>query len=189
MGRWLWALLALSLLARSASIRDVDFRNFSYPFPHRKFLPVPDKLRWLPVETATHVSLRNGEHAFPCGFPQCESLTFDQVRYGEVTGLGEAAVVTTVYHTGGTANWQYLYVVAMRSGRPRALAWLEAGSRAYMGLRSLSIDRGDLVLVVNDPDKREGDCCSTGSITLRYRWMNGHFQQAGKPIREDDPPH
>ena len=146
MGRLLLAFLALILFAQE-SIREVDFKNFSYPFPRRKFLPVPDTLRWLPLETATHVSLRNGEHPFPCGVPRCESLTFDQVRFGEIAGLVDVAIATTIFHTGGSACWQYLYVVAMHSGRPRTLAWLEAGSRAYMGLRNASVEHGDPVLV------------------------------------------
>jgi hypothetical protein len=56
-----------------------------------------------------------------------------------------------------------------------------------MGLRRAEVDHGDLVLIVNDPDKREADCCSTGSITYRYRWHDGAFYQIGAPVRADDP--
>ncbi len=56
-----------------------------------------------------------------------------------------------------------------------------------MGLRQFAIDSGDLVLIVEDPDKRMGDCCSTGTITYRYRWGAGSFHQIGKPVLADDP--
>jgi hypothetical protein len=56
-----------------------------------------------------------------------------------------------------------------------------------MGLRRASVDLGDLVLLVNDPERRQGDCCSTGTITYRYRWHDGSFHQVGSPVRADDP--
>ncbi len=189
MGRLLLAVLALIFSARGASIRNVDFKNFSYAFLHTKFVSVPSRPRWMPLVGTTRVPLHDGRYTFACDDPPCYLITFGQVVFGKLDDLGEVAIPTTVFHTGGTANWEYLYVVAMRSGRPKAIAWLKAGSRADMGLRRAAIDRGDLVLVFNDPDKREGDCCSNGSITLRYRWINGSFHQIGRPIRANDPPH
>ena len=115
-------------------------------------------------------------------------LTVDGVDFGEIHGIPQtSAIVTTTFHTGGTATWQYLYVVTLSSEKAKVVAWLESGSRADMGLRSASANRGDLVLVVNDPDKRQGDCCSTGTITYRYRWAGGSFHNVGPPSRKDDP--
>ncbi len=184
------AALALFLFTLGAygSIRDVDFKNFAYPFPNRKFIPVPSKLRWMPLVNGRRLSLRNGEYSF-CADRNCGSLRLDRAEFGNIHGLeGTSAAVTVQYFSGGTATWLYLYVVQLQRGRPRVVAWLEAGSRADMGLHGFEIDHGDLVLILNDPDKRIGDCCSTGSITYRYRWMNGSFRQIGKPVRADDPP-
>jgi hypothetical protein len=187
------AVLALFLFTLGAygSIRDVDFKNFSYPLPSRKFIPVPSKLRWLPRTKANYLSLHDGEYKFPCELPnsyRCPSALLSQVGFGNIGGMpATTAVVTVEYLTGGTANWQYLYVIALRSGKPTVIAWLEAGSRADMGLRRFAIDSGDLVLIVNDPDKRQGDCCSTGTITYRYRWHAGSFHQIGKQVLADDP--
>jgi hypothetical protein len=184
----LLAIVALANIAPGASIRDVDFKNFAYPFLQRKYVSVPSRLRWMPLLGANRIAMHDGQHRFPCVEPPCELLTLDRVDFGNISGVsGTTAIVTAVYHTGGTANWQYLYVIRLRAGKPQAMAWLEAESRSSNGLRSLMIDRGDLVLVVNDPDKRQGDCCSTGSITYRYRWSNDSFHQVGKPIRADDP--
>jgi hypothetical protein len=115
-------------------------------------------------------------------------VTIDQINFGNINGLPEpSAIVTATYHTRGTATWQYLYVIGLRSGKPVVMAWLETGSRAYMGLRRASVDQGNLVLIVNDPEKREGDCCSTGTITYRYQWQSDSFRQMRAPVRKDDP--
>jgi hypothetical protein len=187
MRRLLLGLLALAPVSAAASIRDVDFKNFTYPFPRKEFVGVPNQPRWMSVAGSGLVSLKVGAYTFPCDDPPCELVTFDTVVFGRIARMqSETALVTLVFHTGGTANWEFLYVIALRAGRPRVLAWMEAGSRADMGLRQASIDRGDLVLAFNDPDKRIGDCCSTGSITHRYRWMNGSFHRFGQPILTDD---
>ena len=181
-------MFALLSCGRGASIRDVDFENISLPFIYHRFISVPNKLRWMPLTGVKAVPLRNGRHTFLCDGDPCYLLTLDDVVFGKINGLPETIALAVVgFHTGGTAQWQYLYVVTFRSGKPKVTAWLETGSRADMGLRHASVDHGELVLIVNDPDEREGDCCSTGTITYRYRWLNGSFHRSGTPLRADDP--
>ena len=187
MTRLLFTMFALAFIGTGASIRDVDFKNFVYPFVTVDLPSVPNQLQWMPLAGSSRVSLRNGRYTSRCNEPPCFLLTQDGLEFGDIDGLaGTTALVTVTYHTGGTATWQYLYVIGLRAGKPQVVAWLETGSRADMGLRRASVDHGDLVLVVNDPDKREGDCCSTGSITYRYRWHGGSFRQIGAPVRKDD---
>jgi hypothetical protein len=178
----------LIALGAFGAIQDLDFKNFTYLFIKNEFDSVPDKLRWMPRSGTSLISPHDGQYTFPCDDSPCPLLTVDQIDYGNIKGLPETiAIITTTYHTGGTATWDYLYVIALRSGKPEIMAWLEAGSRAYMGLRRLLVDHGDLVLIVEDPDKRQGDCCSSGTITYRYRWHDGSFHQIGKPVLKDDP--
>jgi len=188
MHRLLFACFAL--LAQAASIRDVDFKNFTYPFIKSDLISVPGDLRWMKGDAGYSIPLRNAEFRPPCDTPiGCPSFWLNKVAFGSLNGIpGTSAIVTIWYSTGGTANWQYLYVVTLRSGKPEVLAWLETGSRADMGLRKATVQRGDLVLVVSDPDKREADCCSTGSITYRYRWQRDAFFLIGPPEKKDDPP-
>lgn len=143
--------------------------------------------------TKVSASLINGRYAVPddCGDDRrfCPLVTLDSVDYGAPTGIkSTVAAVALTYHSGGTANWQYVYVLAFESGKPRLLAWLRTGSRADQGLREASITGGDLLLVVNDPDKRQGDCCSAGSIITRYRWLGSSFSAIGQPMYKTDPP-
>jgi hypothetical protein len=177
-----------AMLADSRSIRDVDFKNFTYPFVGRTVVPVPNRLRWMPLERARRVTLHDGGYTEPCDGPRCPSLALDQISFVNIDGLPETAIVVVTYYTGGAAHWQYVYVIALSSGEPQVVAWLETGSRADKGLRRAAVDRGDLLLVVNDPRKRTGDCCSTGTIRYRYKWNGGSFRQAGVPVRQDDAP-
>jgi hypothetical protein len=185
------AFSAFAFGATPKSIRDVDLENFSYPFIESD--SVPNTVRWMQISKAPSIALKDGRHTLvseDCRDAplECPLLTLDKIQYGELTGIPqEAAIVLMTYHSGGTATWQYLYAVALSAGKPEVLAWLETGSRADKGLREVSIDRGDLVLTVNDPARRQGDCCSTGIITTRYRWNAGAFKQIGQPVVSDAP--
>lgn len=141
------------------------------------------------------VRLTNGRYVVPdnCSddirIRSCPSVTLDSVNYGALTGIeSTVAVVVLIYSTGGTAHWQYVYVFTLQSGKPELLAWLRTGSRAYRGLRELSIHAGDLMLEVNDPAKEQGQCCSAGSIVTRYRWAGSSFSQVGPMMFKPDPP-
>ena len=140
------------------------------------------------------VSLINGKYIVRAecdrdDMRSCPLVTFDSVNYGSLAGIkSTVAAVALTYHSGGTAHWQYVYVLGLESTKPRLLAWLRTGSRADQGLREVSISGGDLVLVVNDPDKQQGDCCSAGSIATRYRWVGSSFSVIGPPIYKTDPP-
>lgn len=177
--------------AAPRSIRDVDWKNFSYPLPATD--GVGPEVRWMEPRTEESALLVNGRYVVPddCtdDIRSCPLFTFDSVKFGVLTGIkSTVAAVVLTYHSGGTANWQYVYLFALESSRPRLLGWLETGSRAYQGLREASITGGDLVLVVNDPDKRQGDCCSAGSIITRYRRVGGSFSTIGQPVYKTDPP-
>lgn len=173
------------------SIRDIDWKNFSYPLA--EIDSVPGDVLWMPLRVASETAtLSKGEYALPdCSdeMDECPLVTFDSVRYGTLTGIeSTVAAVVLTYHSGGTAGWQYVYLFALKSGQPRLIAWLRTGSRAYQGLREVSMIGGDLVLAVNDPDKRSGDCCSYGTITTRYRWQSEAFSAIGQPDFKTDPP-
>jgi uncharacterized protein YecT (DUF1311 family) len=176
---------------KAQSIRDVDWKNFSYPLVETD--SVPGKVRWMALGTKASASLVNGRFVVPdnCSddIRSCPLVTFDSVKYGVLTGIKPtvAAVVLT-YHSGGTAHWHYVYLFALQSSGPRLVGWLRTGSRAAQGLREVSITGGDVVLVVNDPEKQQGDCCSAGTVTIRYRWVGSFFSAIGPPVHKIDPP-
>jgi hypothetical protein len=48
------------------------------------------------------------------------------------------AAVALAWNGGGSASWHFVYMF-LASGKPLLLAWLRSGSRAYQGLREVSI--------------------------------------------------
>jgi hypothetical protein len=109
MNRLLFGLLVLTNITHGTPIRDVDFKNFAYPFVKSEFVSVPDHLRWIPLLRVSLITTRDGEYSFPCNEPPCELLTVDHIDFGGINGIPQtSAIVTTTFHTGGTAHWQYL---------------------------------------------------------------------------------
>jgi hypothetical protein len=181
----------ISLDGGAKSLRDMDLTNFKYPFSQSYV--VPRSVRWMTSDAGEEITLQSGRHVFlseECADSRndCPLLTLDRIEFGEMAGLSpDTAVVVTTYHSGGTASWQYIYVLTVRAETPVVVAWLRTGSRADRGLRELRIKDGDLVVSVNDPARRQGDCCSTGIITTRYRWHSYSFQQIGQAVSTDAP--
>ena len=191
--RELLMLICCAVVSAAAppSSRDVDWKNFAYPLLETD--GVPGEVQWMALRTKESTPLVSGKYVVPDNCSDdtrfCPLVTFDSATYGALTGIKSAvAAVVLTYHSGGTAHWQHVYVFAFESGKPHLVAWLRTGSRADQGLRKVSITGGDLVLAVNDPDKRQGDCCSAGSITTRYRWSGSSFSTIGQPVHKTDPP-
>lgn len=186
--RALVVLVACSVAAMAhaaETMRGVDLRNFSYPFVERE--SPPNAVRWMPKSPAPRVGAVDGRRVFvskKCeDQTDCPLLTLDKVQHVRLAAIqGDAAPVVATYHTGGSATWQYVYVVDNLAGAPEVLAWLETGSRAEQGLRKVAVERGDLVVTVSDPAKRQGDCCSSGAIVTRYRWRGASFKQTGPRV-------
>lgn len=188
------AVLVVVTPPRPRSIREIDFRNFTFPWnggaePENSENP----WHWIASAHSGTVQLRGGVHRFWDEVPRdvrnrAPGLWLDSIAYGYLEGLGEDAAVALNYSTGGTANWDYLYVYTLERNRPRLLGWLESGSRAYGGLVAVALRNGQLVLDFADPARRDGDCCSDGYIRVRYVWKNGHFAETGPRERGDLKP-
>lgn len=76
--------------------RNIDFRNFAYPFPVQKVMPVPDKLAWMSLNVKTTVTLANGRYDFDQANPsEGPSLILDRVLYGYLTSAKQLDAVAT----------------------------------------------------------------------------------------------
>jgi len=147
---------------------------------------VPDLFQWISPIPSRRIRLQKGRHHFYLSTKDeyvrelSPLVSVDSVTYGDLDGDGkEEAAVWITFHTGGTQNWDFLYVYKLYGARPKLLGILESGSRGYGGLGRCAISNGLLVLNFNDPDRREGDCCSEGYIRIHFRWENGAFVEAG----------
>lgn len=159
---------------------NIDFRNFSYPFPSGEYLSVPGKMSWMSLTEKNLVTLVKGRYDFNKSDPAAgPSVILDQVLYGYLTSSKQLdAVVVLGYHTGGTAWWDYVYAFSLASGPPRLVGWFQAGSRAYFGLYHIRVSNRSLSVDLLEPAKRVGDCCSAGFVRINYEFRDGALVQA-----------
>ena len=173
------------------SIRQVDFKNFTYPLSGP--LLGHSNMRWLenpragysrkkPIHLANGKDLSKGPVAGAEGEQQ--GFLFRSVQYAQLAGIeGEAAIVVLRYLTGGTQKTDYIYIYSFEGGKPKLRAYCFTGDRAYSGLYRVFGQGGELVVDLFDPDKRQGDCCSSGYVRTRYRWSGDRFVPDGRVKR------
>jgi hypothetical protein len=173
------------------TVRQIDFKNFTYAWsdPPEN---VPLTWHWLTSSPKLRFRAANGIHHFyNPGQDNYERkraplIRVDSVTYGDLGGDGvEEAVVALNYSSGGTANWDYLYVYKLENGHAVLLARMETGSRGYGGLVKASIRDGLLIIDFADAERRVGDCCSEGYIRVRYKWQKDGFIEEGVRERGD----
>ena len=178
-----------------ADIRSIDFKNFSFEWDDDTAAPpsfTATPWHWIDSKPKSHTHVTSGFHHFYApGQSRLEHehsplISVDSVTYGDLDGHGEEeAAVHLNYSTGGTMNWDYLYVYKFARGGPRLMGILQSGSRGYGGLVRTSIQSGMLVLDFADPERLAGDCCSEGYIRVHYRWQNKGFTEEGPRERGD----
>ena len=100
------ALLIIIAAKGQPHSENVDFRNFTFPFPHEALREAPDHLKWMDPETISTITLVNGRwDSNPEQSSNRPSATLSRVYYGYLTMSGQLdAVVVVNYHTGGSAN-------------------------------------------------------------------------------------
>jgi hypothetical protein len=187
-------LFSSGLAESQGNIRQVDFKNFTYPLSGR--LLGHDRLQWLPIEAHSArkpVHLVNGEDLTKSSsfvmdgreYIQWQGFTLQSVQFANLTGDGqEQAIVVLHYRTGGTQQTDYVYIYSFTAEKPKLLAYFHTGDRGHSGLCRVFGDHGKLVVELFDPEKRSGDCCSSGIMRTRYRWQHGQFEANGPAERE-----
>jgi hypothetical protein len=171
-------------LQPKSPIRQVDFRNSSYPkLPTGKC-------------SMDEVHLTNGKYEAPETIPRkipsidCWSVTLSPIDYGDVTGDGiEEAIVILYAERGGTESSQDVYVYSSRGEEPALLWKFATGDRADGGRRRISAENGELVVELFGVGTAIGkelygtedvpDCCPEHYTRTKYKWVENHFQQDG----------
>jgi hypothetical protein len=151
---------------------------------------VPSLYHWI-TPPSVNIRVANGIHHFyPRNRDALEGiyplLRVNSVTYGDLQGDGaEEAAVHLNYSTGGTSNWDFLYLCRLRDNVPKLFAILQSGSRGSGGLVRVSMTNGILALDFADEERRLGDCCSEGYIRVRYGLRHGNFIEQGPHERGD----
>ena len=186
-------------LGAQQQIRQVDFKNFTYPLSGH--LLGHSSFQWLDGSTANSnrklIQLADGKDLTKISsfvldrkeYAQYEGFTLESVRYADLTGDGnDEAIVDLLYHSGGTQTTDYVYIYTLDQDRPKLLAYCHTGSRSDSGLYSVYGKKGLLVFELFDPTRTQGDCCSSGVLISRYKWQSGVFKRVGPAVRRNIPP-
>src|SRR5690606_23744383 len=72
---------------------------------------------------------------------------------------------------------------ALLAGKPKLIARIPGGDRAYGGLRSVYIETGLLIVESNEVGELGGACCPEWVVTRRYRVAGGKLIESGKPLK------
>jgi hypothetical protein len=154
-------------------IRDVDFRNFTYPYTEELVEPL-DPEQTFTLKEGERPETRNRD-----GQVDGMGIYLREVKYGDATGDNrEEAIVTMNLVTGGTSQPGIVYVYAFEGGGPKLLWGFVTGDRADGGLRSVRAEDGSLVVELNSPDGSRGDCCPAFFTRIKYRWTGERFQES-----------
>jgi hypothetical protein len=159
----------------------VRFKNFEYPFVMYEHWP--NDFEWQRIDVADKIRLVDGRWRDTSNESDLNfcGLTLESVKFADVTSDGRnEAIVVLRYDTGGTQYSHYVYIYSLQGSAPKLLAYFHSGDRAAMGLSDVYAQKGNLVVELFDPAKRQGDCCSTGIIRKRFHWNDSVFHQVGK---------
>ncbi|MBO0862585.1 MAG: hypothetical protein J2P21_29610 [Chloracidobacterium sp.] len=154
------------------TIRAIDFNNFTYPWPKDLVDPTSFKRTF---------QLKNGELTAtrtPDGMIDGMGMFLRNVVYGDVTGDGvEEAIINMSIQTGGSAIPGIVYIFSIKGNQPKLLWYFSTGDRADNGFRRAYALNGDLVLELNSPIEKKGDCCPTRFTLTRYTWQGKRFRK------------
>jgi len=173
-------LASSGFLHAQKTIRQVDFKNFSYPLSSHMLSHA--RLQWLDMSPGgsikgQSVRLVNGKDT--TGLP---GFTLQYVEYADVTGDGkEDAIAVLRYDSGAAQNINYVYIYTLANGQPKLLAYCHTGGGTHLGLRKAYGQRGQLVIEMLDRQSVPGNCCAPGFVLMRYKWRDGGFQISDSP--------
>jgi hypothetical protein len=182
------ALLPGAQSSPARSIRDIDFKNFTYP-----------KLPTGKCSRMSKVRVRDGKYGSfknfsPRVVPRagCWQVSVGTVIYGDVTGDGrEEAIVVLYAEMGGTESSDDVFIYSLRNGKPVLLWKFWTGDRADGGLVKLYAENGKLVVELAGKNKfiggdyfandgtSNGACCPTVITRSKYQWVDGAFRRRG----------
>lgn len=172
----LFLLISAGATFGQTSIRDVDLRNFTYE-PYCTGA-TPDKIT---VKNSEFSEEKQEE-----GYVDRIYFRVFDISYGDLTGdRNDEAVVLTVCNTGGTGNFSEGFIYGLIGGKPTLLARIPGGDRAYGGLRTARVEKGQLVVESNDVGELGGACCPEIIVTSRYRLTGNEIVVVGTPVRRE----
>ena len=155
-------------------ITTIDFKNFTYP-------------AYCVGDAPQKITVMDGEFLKETqedGYVDRFSFSVMDVAFGDLTGDGKPeAVILSICNTGGTGNFSEGFVYTLQTGKPRLVARIPGGDRAYGGLRGAWIENGQLIVDSNEVGEVGGACCPEFVVTTKYKLTAGKLVKSGAPLK------
>jgi hypothetical protein len=162
-----------------ATIRSVDFKNFTYR-------------PYCVGENSRSIRVENGEYSRETpqdGYVDHFYFSVLEIAYGDLDGdAKDEAAIITVCNTGGTGNFTEGFIYRMSGGKPLLAARFPGGDRAYGGLRSIKIEKGLLVVEQYEAGENGGACCPEFILTKKYKLVGRRLVPTGTVAKREVVP-
>ncbi len=172
-----------------SSIREVDFKNFTYP--------------WTEDQGGDgNFTLKNGKKA---RFDENDiEATLKTIEYGDVTNDGKEEAMISVYpYSGGNCQCEMVFIYTLENKKPKLLWSFDTFDRAVGGFKKVYADNGNLIVETfgdnkfengkwkfNPPENKfRGYCCPTVYTKMCFKWNGEEFVEEGdrKLFDYEDP--
>ncbi len=178
----------------ASPIGQIDFKNFTYPFPRG----------WQDADNKEFM-LEDGKRPIS---KERIGISHITTKYGDATGDGvDEAFVILKIETGGGSIPQIVYVFKYKEDEPELIWHFRTGDRADGGLKNIFTENGGISVELFGQDRYilgevetmriDGDieqlCCPTHFTRSNYKWNGSHFILQGRretfsTIDKDAPP-
>ena len=143
----------------------------------------PDDLEWQGTAETNLIQLLDGRWELPDEDSvqrRFSGLVFDEVVYGDLQGDSREEGRRRSSFRIGRHDVSLLGYVSPRGRRQaEAPGVLPCGRPSARGLYRVYVQNRKLIVELYDPDKAQGDCCSSGFIREGYRWAGQSFVKTG----------
>lgn len=164
---------------KASAIRDVDFRNFTFPWYPSDYAPPHGRRETILRNAAMKVDGdKNTDRVW---------IRLANVSYADLTGDGrEEAIVTLVANFDPNGSVACTFIFMIEKDKPKLLWSKETGDRANGGLRSIRVIDGSIVMeqyeIEFDWSKGSYEagaslCCPKRFVRSTYRWNGRVFEK------------
>lgn len=160
-----------------SSIREVDFKNFTYLYPSN---------------SSESFTLKNG---IKKQNRKEDGASIKNLEYGDVTNDGVEEAMISIYPLmDGNCQCEMVFVYTLKNKKAKLLWSFDTWDRAEGGFKTVYAEKGNLAVEIfgdnrfengewkfNFPkDKFNGYCCPTAYTKIIFKWNGEKFLPAGK---------
>jgi len=164
---------------RTETIRDIDFKNFVYPW-YPSYLKSPNGTRSLQLQNGEFEVMEQSKN------PNL-SLRLNNVSYVDLDGNGQEQAIVTI---GGVAAPNRfvgaIFLYALKNGKAQPLWNRETGDRADGGLRRIALDGQALIIEEYTLIDGGGLCCPKKFVRSYFKLDDQRMKKTKSELKSSE---